>query len=100
MTAPGSRCQAPGWKVHRPADVEDKERRHVGRLSKLAGVDPIRSGKGFPVDVLQIIAGPVVPVLAELRAEAVEGTAVEALPKAFDGRLRRQLQVAKRLKLD
>ena len=95
----GSRLPVPGWKVHRPADVDDKQRGKVGRLAELAGVDPIRSRKGLPIDVPQIVAGAIVSILAELRAETMKWTAVETLAKTFDGRLRHQLQVAKRLKL-
>jgi hypothetical protein len=39
------------------------------------------------------------PILAELGAIAVKGAAMESLAKAFDRRLRHQLQVAQRLQL-
>jgi hypothetical protein len=60
-------------KVHRPADVDDKQRGKIGGLAELARVEPIRSRKCLPVDVLQIVAGTIVPILAELGAEPWNG---------------------------
>ena len=89
----------PVGKVHRPADVDHEQRRQIRRLAKLARVDPIGARERLPVDVLQVVAGPIVAILAELRAVAVKRTAMQALPQTFDRRPRHQLEIAKRLQL-
>ena len=59
-------------KRHRLARVHNHLGDKVGRLAVLLRVEAIGAGEQLPVDVLQIVAGPVVPILAELGAVAVE----------------------------
>ena len=58
-------------------------RRHVRRLAELLRVEAIGARDQLPVDVLQIVAGTIVPVLAELGAVAMKRAAVEARRRAL-----------------
>ena len=83
-------CEWLPRKIHRPARVEHDRRRHVRRLAKLLGVDAVGSRDELPVDVFQIVAGPIVPVLAELGAVAVERAAMQARTRALRRRCGRR----------
>ena len=85
---------------HRRAGVDRDLRRQVRRLAVLLRVEAVGPGEQLPVDVLQIVAGPVVAVLAELRAVAVKGAAVQAGDRAVDRDPRDELEVADRRQED
>ena len=82
-------------KRHRAAHVDHRERSQVRRFPELTGVETIAPAERLPVYVFQVVAGPIVPVLAELGVEPVKRAPVQALPEPFDRRARQQLQVAK-----
>ena len=56
---------------------------------------PVGSREHLPVDVLQIVAGTIVTILAELGAVAVEGTAVQTATSPSTTIARDQLEVAR-----
>ena len=83
-------------KRHRAADIDDKQRaRFVVSRNWREYRRSVRR-KRLPVDVLQIVAGPIVAVLAELGVEAVKRAAMQPLPQALDRRARQQLEIAQR----
>src|SRR5262245_25459980 len=92
-SVPKLRVRALG-KRHRRAGVDDHYRREVRRLAKLLGVDAIGAGNELPVHVLQIVAGTIVTVLAELGAVTVKRTAMQAGHEAFSKNARHELEVA------
>src|SRR6185436_3488457 len=73
--------------------VDDEHRRHVRRLAELLDVDPIGPRNELPVDVLQIVALLVVTVLAELRAVAVKGTAMQTRHQPVNDNPRDKLEI-------
>ena len=81
-------------KRHRRARVEYERRRHVRRLAKLFRVDAVGPRDELPVDVLQIVAGPIVAILTELRAVAVKRTSMQSRHEPLDDDSRNQLQIA------
>ena len=82
--------------VHRRARIERDLAQQIRRLAELLRVEPIGPREQLPVDVLEIVAGTIVAVLAELRAVAVERAAMQARDGAVDDALRDQLEIGNR----
>src|SRR5687767_12323885 len=70
-------------KPHRRARVHDNLHADVGGLAELLRIDPFRSQEQLRVDILEVVARSVVPVLADLGAVAVEGAAMQSRERAF-----------------
>ena len=80
-------------KRHRRARVERDHHRQVRRLAKLSRVQPIAAREQLPVEILEIVAGAIRTMLAELRAVAVERTAMSAGAQSFDDEPRGELEI-------
>ena len=81
---------------HRRARIERDLTQQVRGLAKLLRVQPVRPREELPVDVLQIVARAIVPILAELRAVAVKGTAMQPGDRAVDDDAGDEIEVGER----
>ncbi len=81
---------------HRPAGVDGEVRDEIRRLAELLRVEAIGPREELPVDVLQVVAGTIVAVLAELRAVAVKRAPVQTGDGAVDGDAGDQLEIRNR----
>ena len=79
--------------MHRRACVEHDRRRHIRRVAELFGVDAICPRDELPVDVLEIVARPIVAILAEFRAISVERAAVQPRHESIDDDARDELEI-------
>ena len=79
---------------HRPADVEHHGGAEVGLLLVLLHVQPVVAAQHLPVDVAQLVAGLVHPVLGELDREAAPGRPVQSGQEAFDHTFGHELEPA------
>ena len=78
--------------AHRAAQVHHQVAGDVGLGLELLDVVLVGLGVDQPVDVLRVVAGGVLAVLAELDRKAVKRAGVQALQKALDDELRAQVE--------
>src|SRR5919108_2202168 len=76
---------------HRRADVQYQVAFEIGFFLEFLDVMPIASRVDLPVECREIVAREVLPVLSELNAEALVGTAMQARKESFHHRPRLQL---------
>src|SRR5262249_30202418 len=69
---------------HRAAGVQEQRRAEVRLLLVLADVEAVALAEDPPVDVADLVAGDVLPVLLELDAVALLRRAVQARAEAVD----------------
>ena len=92
-------AQAAGGVVHRCGGVEEDRRAEVRLFLVQLHVELLGLGVGLPVEVLQVVAGHVLPVLRELDRGAVEGRPVEAGDEPLHHAARDERQVRHLLEL-
>ena len=78
--------------AHRTAQVHHQVAGDVGLGLEFLDVILVGLGVDQPVDVLGVVAGGVLAMLAELDGEAVEGAGVQAVQKPPDDELRAEIQ--------
>src|SRR5689334_22327972 len=71
-------------KRHRRARVEHDQHGEIRRLAKLACVESVAAREELPVEMLEIVADAIRPMLAKLRAVPVERAAMTAGAQSFD----------------
>ena len=81
-------------KGHAIACVQEDIYGDVGVLFELLDVELVAAAVDLPIEEAQLVAGLVLAVVAVLRAEAVEGTRVQAAEKALHCAARDELHVA------
>src|SRR5437879_11258760 len=72
--------------VHGVADIHDQVAAQIGLFLELLDVELVSLGPDFPVEMANVVARRVIPVLHALDGMAEERTAVHARDKAFDNR--------------
>src|SRR5262249_43960267 len=81
---------------HRRARVERQHHRKIRRLAKLSRVEPVAPGEQLPVEMLEIVADAIGPVLTKLCPVAMKRAPVAAGTQPFDDDSRSELQVFNR----
>ena len=77
----GLRRAGPG---HRAAHVQHRHRAEIGLLFVLLDVQPVVAAQDLPVDVAELVARLVHPMLGEFHGEATAGRAVQPGEEALD----------------
>ena len=73
--------------IHRGRRVEQEPRAQVRFLFVALDIEPVGPRIGAPIEVLQVVAERVFPVVVELGGDALERTAVQAGDGPLDGRV-------------